>query len=127
METENKETRALDALIAAAFKAVEIEETVTDSDVADAMSAPVQLSEEDTIALKSLGDSIFSGKIPDCSSVNPEPATISSNVYECDVVAMNRKNASDIHEEEIEKRIKQAREELLRKIKELRDKNGSNT
>ncbi len=59
MNKEEKEERALDALIVAALRAPELQKDVTEEDIEKFLSDDIQLSKKEEEALKALGDDIW--------------------------------------------------------------------
>lgn len=58
-KADEKEERALDALIAAALRAPELQKEVTEEDIEKFFSKDIILSKEDEEAINALGDDFF--------------------------------------------------------------------
>lgn len=58
-KAEEKEDRALDALISLALRAPELQKEVTEEDIEKFFSEDIQLSKEDEEAIEALGDDFW--------------------------------------------------------------------
>lgn len=114
---EERESKALDALIAASLRQGELAE-LTDEEIAKFAHGEVEISSEARAALSKLGER-WIGEIArsPVELGDDEPWSDSYREETSQVMAMHRKNSSGQHDPQTEAELEKKRQEILARLK----------
>jgi len=117
--TNDRELKALDALIAASLRQGEQAE-VTDEDIAKFCHGEAEISSEARSALSKLGEQWIRAIARSSSPMDPhdhKPWSDSYREESSQVMAMHRKNSSGQHDPQTEAELEKKRQEILARLK----------